>query len=198
VAGPSGLSAPGGQSGLSNQYLPPSGSLDAGINANKEAIAQLLEQLGQMQQWKPLPPPGGDGQQGGDQKHGKFSIQDFLGTICHFESGCNYQAKNPNSTASGAYQATDETWNHYGGYARAYQAPKEVQDAWARQHIAAIQKVYGYDPKWIPAAWFAGIYGAGHEDWNQIPGHGNNLTIQQYVNRWLQYLYGLGPPPNRQ
>jgi hypothetical protein len=198
VAGPSGFAGPGGQSGLSNQYTPGTGSLDAGIKANQDAIQSLLQQLQGMQDWKPPAPPAGQQPGGGGSQHGNFQVQDYLEVIRHFESGGNYQARSKYSSASGAYQATDATWGNYGGYGHAYLAPKAVQDAWARQHVAAIQKVYGVDPKWVPAAWFAGIYGAGHEDWDQIPGHGNNLTIQQYVNRWLQYLYGLGPPPGRQ
>ena len=53
------------------------------------------------------------------------------------ESGGDYHSQNCHSTASGRYQALDSTWDGYGGYARASDAPMEVQDAWAEEAFAA-------------------------------------------------------------
>lgn len=51
-----------------------------------------------------------------------------LADVARMESGGNPRAQNPNSTASGKYQYLDSTWNGYGGYQRASDAPESVQD----------------------------------------------------------------------
>lgn len=61
--------------------------------------------------------------------------REFRGTWAYWgprikecESHNNYQADNPRSTASGAWQITDVTWNGHGGYQRAKDAPPAIQD----------------------------------------------------------------------
>ena len=59
----------------------------------------------------------------------------FLACVMRHESGGNYQAENPVSTASGAYQFLDSTWRTmsaragHSGYSHAASAPPAVQDA---------------------------------------------------------------------
>lgn len=58
----------------------------------------------------------------------------------------NYQAKNPTTSASGAYQYINGTWNNYGGYPEARLAPKHVQDARANEDIARSLTKFRGDP----------------------------------------------------
>lgn len=62
--------------------------------------------------------------------------QRSLEQIAQDESGGNYSAQNPRSSASGKYQVLDGTWDGYGGYARAKDAPPHVQEQWAREAYA--------------------------------------------------------------
>lgn len=62
--------------------------------------------------------------------------QRSLEQIARDESGGRYDAQNPRSSASGKYQVLDGTWDGYGGYARAKDAPPEVQERWAREAYA--------------------------------------------------------------
>lgn len=52
--------------------------------------------------------------------------------VIECESGGSYTAENPQSTASGRYQILDSSWNGYGGYQHAADAPPSVQDEKAR------------------------------------------------------------------
>jgi hypothetical protein len=54
-------------------------------------------------------------------------------SVMQRESGGNIRAQNPSSSASGKWQFIDSTWNGYGGYASAADAPEAVQDAKARE-----------------------------------------------------------------
>ena len=72
------------------------------------------------------------------------------------ESGGNYTVSITTSTASGAYGFLDSSWGGYGGYARAKDAPPEIQDAKAAEHVAAILARNGGDVSTIPVSWYIG------------------------------------------
>ena len=81
---------------------------------------------------------GGGGSSGCARKEPLYSEGDRLSGpipshIINRESGGDYHAVNCSSTASGKYQVLDSTWNNFGNYARAVDAPPAIQDEWARQ-----------------------------------------------------------------
>lgn len=67
----------------------------------------------------------------------------ILERIREIESTNDYLAKNKYSSASGAYQYVDGTWNNYGGYATAREAPADIQDRRMQEDIA--RRVMQYD-----------------------------------------------------
>lgn len=114
-------------------------------------------------------------------------IDGFLASLRNAESGGNYTARSSSSTASGAYQYIDSTWNGYGGYAHAWQAPPEVQDRRARQDALRTYAKYK-DWDYVAAAHFAGSgWVKAHPDkstWGQNPVPGSmNPTVARYVQR---------------
>lgn len=119
------------------------------------------------------------------------TLESFLAGLRRHESGGNYRAKNPSSTASGAYQYLDSTWNNYGGYRHAKDAPPEVQDRRAREDVQRALQRYNGDWEKVAAAHFAGAgWVAKHPDkrtWGQNPAPGStNPNVSSYVSSVLR------------
>ena len=124
------------------------------------------------------------------------AIDQFLQGLRTHESNNNYRAESPYSSASGAYQYIDGTWNGYKGYKRAKDAPPSVQDERARKDILGYFNKYG---NWAQTAahHFYPALADEPDKWNTSPGKGNP-TIQQYVNAVLSKAGmgdGMGDPP---
>lgn len=117
-------------------------------------------------------------------------IEKILATIRTQESGGNYGAQNPSSTASGAYQFIDSTWQaltaKYGigvGYPKAKLAPPEIQDAVAAKYAQEILQQAGGDVTKVPVAWFTG----------NIQGKSNAVSqaeVAAYQKKWLNTYTG--------
>jgi len=119
----------------------------------------------------------------------------ILATIRAMETGGNYRTQITSSTASGAYAFLDGSWDGYGGYRRARDAPPAVQDAkaaWLARYI--LDKNNG-DVTTIPVSWYIGHVPRGAE-WDTVPPVGANvLTPREYQARWMaMYAKVLGTP----
>ena len=124
-------------------------------------------------------------------------ISPILETIRYLESRGDYTAQAAGSTASGAYQFVDGTWNNFNGYARAVLAPPAVQDAKATAMVISILERNGNDVAAVPVVWYLGhLPDTGSPTWDEIPvpEAGNVLTPRQYQTRWVdQFLEFAGP-----
>lgn len=107
-----------------------------------------------------------------------------LATIRYLESRGDYTAEAANSTASGAYQFVDGTWNNYGGYPHASMAPPEVQDARARTDVMSVLATHG-DVSFVPLIWYLPSTVTNPALLDIVPA-GNVFTPREYQARWLE------------
>jgi hypothetical protein len=116
------------------------------------------------------------------------NLASILATIRAKESGGDYTAEAPGSTASGAYQFLDSTWDNYGGYAHAADAPPEIQDQKAAEMVRAVLLDHDGDVTVVPVVWYLGhVPAAGSTEWDTVPAPhaGNTKTPRQYQSEWL-------------
>lgn len=95
------------------------------------------------------------------------------------ESGGHYQAQNPDTSASGAYQYTDGTWARYAGYPRARLAPAEVQDRRARADLSGYYARFR-DWETVVAYHFYPAWALDRSKWSQRPS-AKNPTVAAFV-----------------
>jgi hypothetical protein len=122
---------------------------------------------------------------------GPPTIEQVMYGIRMLETQGNYKAQHPTSTASGAYMYIDGTWDGYGGFSHASDAPPEVQDAKIRTDLQAQYDLLG-DWERVIAAHFAGDSAAAgpKSSWNVVPGYenGSNISIREYVDSVLGFI----------
>lgn len=119
---------------------------------------------------------------------GTGSVDVVLATIRTLESGGDYTARAAGSTASGAYQFLDSTWDGHGGFPQAWQAPPPIQDARATEMVVSILDAHDGDVAAVPVVWYLGyLPEPTSAAWDTVPapGAGNRLTPREYQQRWL-------------
>jgi hypothetical protein len=129
-------------------------------------------------------------------------VNQILSTIRQVESSNNYGAQAKGSSASGAYQFIDSTWQastKKAGlgteYARAKDAPPEVQDAVAAFAVRDILNRTGNDVTKVPLVWYTGNpEGRMTEDALKA---NQGLTPDKYQQKWLSVLGGGAPAPTK-
>ena len=116
--------------------------------------------------------------------------QQILDTIKSKESSGDYRASNPRSSASGAYQFVDSTWQSlakkYGigtEFARAGDAPPQIQDAIASKYVDDILKKTGGDISKVPNVWYTGNV-EGQMSADALAAN-RGQTAQQYQEKWM-------------
>lgn len=122
---------------------------------------------------------------GDDEPDFDQQVDWFLQALRLHESSNNYGAKSPHSSASGAYQYIDSTWNNYKGYPEAWMAPPHVQDERARQDVIRFYNQYGSWDK-VAIAHFGGP-GYVDDDWSKPPAP-NNPTGNEFVSSVLSKM----------
>lgn len=114
-----------------------------------------------------------------------------LKTIRQMESGNNYRAINKGDGvgdwATGAYQFIDSSWDNYWGYARAYLAPPDIQDAKAKELVYWLINKFGKRLMNVPVGWYLPSALSNPAKMDQVPAanEGNTLTPRQYGHKWL-------------
>ncbi|GAA4096753.1 hypothetical protein GCM10022214_70690 [Actinomadura miaoliensis] len=108
----------------------------------------------------------------------------FLYALRKHESNGDYKARagTSESDACGAYQVISSTWNKFGGYQTACEAPPSVQDRWATTNILAKWKTYR---KWqqVAAAHFYPVWANSPRMWDECPAACSfNPTVWEYVD----------------
>jgi hypothetical protein len=113
----------------------------------------------------------------------------IMAAIRTHESGGDYTISSPGSTASGAYQFLDTSWQtltkKYGigqEYTRAKMAPKDIQDAIAAKFVEEILKANNNDPKAVFNTWYTG--NAKGIISKEAMAKNNNLTAEQMTKQF--------------
>ena len=119
----------------------------------------------------------------------------ILDTIRTLESGGNYEARNPNASAAGAYQYVTRTWTYWAGeagistdlYPTADNAPAHIQDQVAGVNVTSILADHDNLVESVPVIWYYPVAWGNDEIMDSVPApqDGNTLTVREYQTEWM-------------
>jgi hypothetical protein len=115
------------------------------------------------------------------------TAQQLWDAIKHVESGGNYKAHSKSSSASGVGQWIKSTWNNYGGYAEAWMAPPEVQEARGLHDVMNKLHSYGGDARKAAMSWFLPAAVNNPALAGKVP-KANAISPNQYADKVLAAL----------
>jgi LAS superfamily LD-carboxypeptidase LdcB len=130
-----------------------------------------------------------------DVSAGSESTKQILNTIKNVESGGDYSTPNKagTSSASGAYQFIDETWqsltkkyNIGTEYNRAMHAPPQIQDQIAAKYVEEILRKNNNDVTKIPVVWLTGNAQGNMSSEAQAI----NPSVSAYQQKWMNAYAG--------
>lgn len=126
----------------------------------------------------------------GDLLVSEADVPAILATIRWTESRGDYTARASGASASGAYQYIDAAWGGFGGYAHAYLAPPEVQDAKAAADVRRILAANGNRAAAVFASWYwpRAVNDPAQLDVVPMPEAGNKMTVRAYTELQLGRL----------
>ena len=119
-------------------------------------------------------------------------ITTILATIRTLESAGDYTAHAANSTASGAYQYIDRTWQYWAGttgidtsrFPTAASATPADQDSAAAANVRDILTDHLGDVTAVPIVWYLPSAWNNPTAMDTVPA-GNTLTPRQYQTKWM-------------
>ena len=119
----------------------------------------------------------------------------ILDTIRTLESGGNYEIRNANASAAGAYQYITSTWRYWAEqadvstetYPTADTAPPHIQDQVAGVNVSSILADNDNNIETVPVIWYypTALDNDTIMDQVPVPSAGNTLTVREYQTRWL-------------
>lgn len=118
---------------------------------------------------------------------GPVSADQLAEALALEESGNqNIVTKAKGSSASGYFQITDATWGKYKGYARAIDAPREIQKERATQLLSGYLTRFGGDVDMTLAAYYAGGGNSDAKLRSMITNNTNPTAGTQTANKNMQ------------